>query len=85
MSAEILPLREGPRPTRCGNCGRVAAEAICSLCKTERPALTALKSIAKTASACFGVRPVTEPLPPCRYEPKALCDCGGRGLCLPAA
>jgi hypothetical protein len=44
---------------------------------------TALKAI--TARARAGVQPITKPLPPCRYRPKALCDCGLRGLCLEPA
>lgn len=36
-----------PQPTKCHECGTVAAEAVCHICKTERPALTALKNISR--------------------------------------
>lgn len=33
----------GPFETRCAHCGRVAAEVICSLCKTDRPEYVTVK------------------------------------------
>lgn len=38
-------MKNTPQPTKCHECGTVAAEAVCHICKTERPALTALKNI----------------------------------------
>jgi hypothetical protein len=71
-----------PRPQPCHACGHPFAGAVCPLCKEDRPAYTALKRLSERAP---GEQPVPQPLPPCRYAPKALCNCGGRGLCLPAA
>ena len=34
-----------PKPTVCHECGTIAAEAICHICKTERPAYTAVKNM----------------------------------------
>lgn len=65
-----------PQPTKCHACGAVAAEAVCHICKTERPALTALKNISAKAPT---------PFPTCRYYPNALCGCGLSGQCLEAA
>jgi hypothetical protein len=78
MSAWLLPPRPPatPRETQCHKCYRIAAEAICSLCNTERPAYTALKAI----SAKLG--PITAT---CRYYPKDRCECGERGECLSVA
>jgi hypothetical protein len=36
-----------PQPTVCHNCGTVAAEAICHICKEERPAYAALKNMSE--------------------------------------
>lgn len=63
-----------PEPTTCHACGTVAAEAVCHICKTERPAYTALKAISARM-----------PLVECRYYHGQPCNCGGRGVCLPAA
>lgn len=65
-----------PIPQPCHECGTKYAGIQCPTCKTERPAWTAIKAMTATRAA---------PLPPCRYEPKALCGCAGRGLCLEAA
>jgi hypothetical protein len=41
-----------PQPTRCPHCGFVAAQLICSICKTERPILAKLRgSIAQNIVA----------------------------------
>lgn len=68
-----------PAPTTCHHCGKSAAEAQCSNCGTDRPALAALKNITAKKRALVGS------LPQCAYYPKSLCDCGLRGLCVPAA
>ena len=46
-----------PPQTKCAHCDTVAAEAVCHVCKTERPDLTALKKISRKA---FGVEPNKE-------------------------
>lgn len=74
--------QEQPQPTTCQACGARGAEFICHCCSTERPAYTALKNM---TARVRGLQPVKQTLPPCRYEPSALCDCGQRGTCLPAA
>ena len=76
-----------PRPTNCHECGKSAAEPICSGCGAERPAFTAVKNITAQAreARARDVQPLSFPLPACRYYPKSLCDCGLRGCCVPAA
>lgn len=58
----------------CHSCEMKYAGAVCPACKTERPAYTALKAM--TARL-----PLTE----CSYYHGQPCNCGGRGVCLPAA
>lgn len=67
-----------PKPTRCHQCGTVAAETVCHTCKTERPAYAALKAISEKFRRVAG-------LPACIHYPNALCGCGERGECLEAA
>lgn len=71
-----------PKPTACHDCGVEYAGVACPNCSTERPAYTALKNITARER---GVQPLSFPLPPCRYYPNSLCDCGQRGCCVPAA
>lgn len=68
-----------PVPFPCHSCGHQYAGTSCPVCKVDRPAFTALKRI--TAAAAAPAAQVA-PLPPCRYEPRALCGCGLAGLCL---
>ena len=84
MSAFGFLRQPAPQQIACHACGHHFAGAICPLCKEERPAYTAMKRIADACKA-LGEQPVPQSLPPCRYAPKALCNCGGRGLCLPTA
>lgn len=72
-----------PKPQACHVCEHKYAGAVCPICKTERPAYAALKAI--TARERTGVQAITKELPACRYYERALCDCGLRGLCIPAA
>ena len=64
-----------PIPQPCHACGHHYAGAVCPICKTDRPAFTAIKAMSARAAAPAA-------LPPCRYEPKALCGCDLRGECL---
>lgn len=75
----ILPF---PRPQHCHQCDHSYVGAVCPLCKTERPAYTAMKRI--TARAHHGIPPLRSP-ERCRYFPNSICGCEGRGTCLPAA
>lgn len=70
---------ELPRPVPCLFCDQPYVGAICPICKEERPTYTALKRM--TAKSHHGVAPLRDPQF-CRYFTKALCDCGGRGLCI---
>jgi hypothetical protein len=70
--------QQAPIPQACHHCSHKYAGAICPLCKTERPAFTALKAQRKTAA-------LPDPLPFCEIYPKSLCGCGLRKLCLEAA
>lgn len=47
----LFKRQEAPKPTTCHQCGSVAAETVCHLCGTERPAFTALKNITAKARA----------------------------------
>jgi len=78
MSAITLKF---PEPQPCHACGCKFARAVCPLCKEERPLYTALK---KQTARERGVQPIKE-LPACLHNPKALCDCGLMGNCLPDA
>lgn len=82
MILRLFKLKQpAPQPTKCHACGTVAAEAICHACKTERPAYTALKNLTARER---GVQPLAAPKP-CRYFPKSLCGCDGRGQCIEPA
>lgn len=65
----------------CFSCGHVYAGSHCPVCKEEHPTFTALKRI--TSRLSWPVPSTT--YPPCRYAPRALCACGGAGLCLETA
>lgn len=80
----LLRFPKPPQAVPCHNCTHPYAGAVCPLCKEERPAYTALKNMERSAPPT-GVQPIASPLPACKYEPKALCDCQGRGLCLDVA
>jgi len=87
-----------PLPQSCHACEHKYAGAVCPICKTERPAYTALKNITES-NAAGQVSPKTPvagngaACPPsaqaalveCRYYHGQPCDCGGRGVCIPAA
>lgn len=71
-----------PQAQPCHQCEHRYAGSVCPICKTERPAYTALKRI--TARAHHGVAALREPTA-CRYFPNAICGCGQTGTCLDAA
>jgi len=62
------------QPQPCHACDAQYVGSHCPTCGAERPAYTALKNI--TARL-----PLTE----CHYYHGQPCNCGGRGVCLPAA
>lgn len=66
--------QRAPEPQPCHACETKYAGAVCPICKTERPAYTALKAMSARL-------PLTE----CSYYHGQPCNCGGRGACLPAA
>ncbi len=63
-----------PKPQPCHACETKYAGAVCPTCKEERPAYTALKAMSARL-----------PLTDCHYYHGQQCNCGGRGVCLPAA
>ena len=77
-----MTLDRQPEPQACHSCGHKYVGAICNVCKEERPAYTALKRMSQRKRE--GVQPVSEPQA-CRYYPKSICGCEGRGTCLEAA
>lgn len=68
-----------PEPQPCHACEAKYAGAVCPICKTERPAFTALKRITEERTR------TPEQLAECRYYHGQPCNCDGRGVCLPAA
>lgn len=70
------------RPVQCHNCEHAYVGTVCNLCGAERPAYTALKNM--TARQRAGVQPLNDPKF-CKYDPKTICGCDGRGHCLEAA
>ena len=83
-----------PPETTCHNCGTVAAEATCHVCKEDRPTLAAMKAISRKMAEQRIVKivetvttyPVSVEAPArlveCRYFNGFPCDCGGRGYCV---
>ena len=71
-----------PKPVACHGCRIEYAGIKCPRCKEERPLWAALKNITARERAA---QPLSFPLPACRYYPPSICDCGQRGLCVPAA